>query len=100
MYGICQLVLGMLPRKTGTSGKFGVQGQQQVLSDYNMFSVLFSFLINYLGSTYIVCFQPAKISIFRKSKRRSNFPDFKDVTFDFPIAFCHLEVIVRLHLNP
>ena len=99
MYGICNLSLRNCPAKRGQV-EIGFQGQQQVLSDYYMFSVLFSFLINYLGSTYIGCFQPANIIISLLSKRRSDFPDFKDVTFDFPVAFCHLEVIVRLHLNP
>ena len=66
MYGICQLVLGMLPRKTGTSGKFGVQGQQQVLSDYNM-SIVFSFffrpiiLVQLMFLCYLCILQPSQI---------------------------------------
>jgi hypothetical protein len=42
-YGICNLSLTCCPAKTGTSGKFGVQGLQQVLSDYFMSFVFIFF---------------------------------------------------------
>ena len=43
-YGICNLSLSCCPAKTGTEWNFGVQGQQQVLSDYFISLFLASFL--------------------------------------------------------
>ncbi len=46
----------MLLRKTGTKWNFGVQGQQQVLSDYNMpFVLIFSYFYS-ISFQYVILF--------------------------------------------
>ena len=60
-YGICNLSLECCPAKTGTSGKFGVQGQQQVLSA-NMFVFVCLFLpFGYFCSTNSLLLFPIQI---------------------------------------